>query len=194
MAISRTPVFKRCDYLGLNPAVLGYTHKPSTRRAKPTRKRKKSDYARQLIEKQKLRFVYGVLEKQFKLIYAKAEKGRGVTGENLLRLLELRFDNIVYRLGLAATRAEGRQKINHRHLLVNGKRMDIPSATLKVGDIISTKDPQAFKLRKFEISRSLPPWLAFNEETFEASVIGEPQRSDIDFEVTESAVVELYSK
>lgn len=194
MAISRTPVFKRCDYLGLDPSVLGYTHKPSIRREKPTRRRKKSDYARQLIEKQKLRFIYGVLEKQFKLIYARAEKGRGVTGENLLRLLELRFDNIVYRLAYSATRRESRQKINHGHLRVNGKRMDIPSFTLKVGDVISVKDKEAFKMRKEELNRRIPSWLQFNEETFEATVIGLPQRSDIDYEVTESAVVELYSK
>ncbi len=196
MAISRSPVLKRCNYLGLHPLVLGYTHKPSIRRLKPTRRRKQSEYGRQLIEKQKLRFIYGVLEKQFKLIYERAEKASGNTGENLLRLLELRFDNIVFRLGLSATRKESRQRINHGHLKLNGRRVDIPSVTLKVGDIITVHDKakQALLLRKLSQNRALPNWLEFNEQTFEAKVVSLPQRSDIDYEVTESAVVELYSK
>ncbi len=176
--------------------MLGYTHKPSIRRLKPTRRRKQSEYGRQLIEKQKLRFIYGVLEKQFKLIYERAEKASGNTGENLLRLLELRFDNIVFRLGLSATRKESRQRINHGHLKLNGRRVDIPSVTLKVGDIITVHDKakQALLLRKLSQNRALPNWLEFNEQTFEAKVVSLPQRSDIDYEVTESAVVELYSK
>ena len=196
MAISRTPVFKRCNYLGIDPLVLGYTHKPSIRRTKPTRRRKRSEYARQLIEKQKLRFIYGVLEKQFKLIYGRAEKASGVTGENLIRLLELRFDNIVFRLGFSATRKESRQRINHGHLILNGRRVDIPSVTLKVGDVIAVneKAKQALRLRKLSQNRKIPTWLQFNEETFEATVISLPTRSDIDYDVTESAVVELYSK
>ncbi|MFA7017741.1 MAG: 30S ribosomal protein S4 [Sphaerochaetaceae bacterium] len=196
MAISRTPVYKRCNYLGLNPLVLGYTHKPSIRRQKTTRRRKQSEYARQLKEKQKLRFIYGVLEKQFKLIYARAEKASGVTGENLLTLLELRYDNIIFRLGLATTRKESRQRINHGHININGKRVDIPSVTLKVGDIITVNEKmkQAFKLKKLSQNRSIPAWLQFDEERFEAKVISQPQRSDIDYEITESAIVELYSK
>jgi len=196
MAISRTPVFKRCNHLGIDPLVLGYTHKPSIRRLKPTRRRKQSEYARQLIEKQKLRFIYGVLEKQFKLIYGRAEKANGVTGENLLKLLELRFDNTVFRLGFSATRKESRQRINHGHLMINGRRVDIPSVTLKVGDVISVneKAKQALLLRKLSQNRRIPSWLQFNEETFEAQVITVPTRSDIGYEVTGSAVVELYSK
>lgn len=196
MAISRAPVLKRCNYLGINPLVLGYTHKPSIRRQAPKRRRKQSEYARQLIEKQKLRFIYGVLEKQFKLIYGRAEKASGNTGENLIRLLELRFDNIVFRLGLASTRKESRQKINHGHLVLNGRRVDIPSVTLKVGDVITVNDKlrQAFVLRKLSQNRAIPSWLQFDEEKFEAKVVSLPLRSDIDYDVTESAVVELYSK
>ena len=196
MAISRTPVLKRCNYLGIDPLVLGYTHKPSIRRNTPTRRRKKSEYARQLIEKQKLRFIYGVLEKQFKLIYNRAEKANGITGENLITLLELRFDNVVYRLGLSTTRRESRQRINHGHLILNGRRVDIPSVTLKVGDVIAVNDKakQALTLRKLSQNRKIPAWLQFNEEKFEATVVSLPKRSDIDYDVTESAVVELYSK
>ncbi|MBZ4673698.1 MAG: ribosomal protein [Spirochaeta sp.] len=197
MAISRTPVFKRCNYLGIDPLVLGYSHKPSIRRTKTTtRRRKQSVYARQLIEKQKLRFIYGVLEKQFRRIYARAEKIEGITGENLLTLLELRFDNTIFRLGLSTTRREGRQLINHGHLKLNGKRVDIPSATLKVGDVISVQETskQAFRLRKLTQNRNIPAWLAFDEGTLEAKVVRLPVRSDIDYDVTESAVVELYSK
>jgi small subunit ribosomal protein S4 len=163
---------------------------------KPTRRRKQSEYARQLIEKQKLRFIYGVLEKQFKLIYNRAEKASGVTGENLLRLLELRFDNIIFRLGYSTTRKESRQRINHGHLMINGRRVDIPSVTLKVGDVITVneKAKQALRLRKLSQNRRIPAWLQFDEEKFEAQVISLPTRSDIDYDVTESAVVELYSK
>lgn len=196
MAISRTPVFKRCDYLGIHPLVLGYTHKPSIRRQKPTRRRKQSEYARQLIEKQKLRFVYGVLERQFKLIYERAEKASGNTGENLITLLELRFDNIVFRSGLSVSRKESRQMINHGHFLVNGKRVSIPSVTLNVGDIVTVdeKIKQQVLSRRLAQNRTTPTWLRFDEERFEATVISQPSRNDIDYDVTESAVVELYSK
>ena len=196
MAISRAPVLKRCNYLGINPLVLGYTTKPSIRRTKPTRRRKQSEYARQLIEKQKLRFIYGVLEKQFKLIYDRAERASGNTGENLIRLLELRFDNVVFRLGLSSTRKESRQRINHGHLVLNGRKVDIPSVTLKVGDVITVTDKakQALLLRKLSQNRKIPNWLQFDEEKFEAKVISLPLRSDIDYDVTESAVIELYSK
>jgi small subunit ribosomal protein S4 len=176
--------------------VLGYNTKPSIRRAKPTRRRKQSEYARQLIEKQKLRFIYGVLEKQFKLIYDRAERASGNTGENLIRLLELRFDNVVFRLGLSSTRKESRQRINHGHLVLNGRKVDIPSVTLKVGDVITVNDKakQALLLRKLSQNRKIPNWLQFDEEKFEAKVISLPLRSDIDYDVTESAVIELYSK
>ena len=196
MAISRAPVFKRCNHLGINPLVLGYTHAPSNRRLNPKRRRKQSEYARQLIEKQKLRFIYGVLEKQFKLIYGRAEKANGNTGENLLRLLELRFDNVIFRVGLSATRRESRQRINHGHLMLNGRKVDIPSVTVKVGDVITVnaKAMQALRLRKLSQNRSIPSWLEFNEERLEAKIISLPTRSDIDYDVSESAIVEFYSK
>ncbi len=196
MAISRTPVLKRCDYLGISPLVLGYTHKPSIRRKTAKRRRKQTEYGRQLIEKQKLRFIYGVLERQFKLIYGRAEKASGNTGENLIRLLELRFDNIVFRLGLSKTRKESRQRINHGHLKVNGRKVDIPSVTLQVGDVISISDKarQALILSKLSQNRTVPSWLAFDETKLEATVIALPTRADIDYDVTESAVIELYSK
>ncbi len=195
MAISQTPVYKRCNYLGINPLVLGYTGKPSIRNQKPSR-RKQSEYALQLKEKQKVRFVYGVLEKQFRLIYNRAEKMAGVTGENLLQLLERRFDNIVFRLGFAKTRSQARQMINHGHFILNGRKVDIPSVTLKVGDVIEIKEraSQNVKNLKFSQNRSIPTWLNFNEDNFSAKVVALPQRSDIDFDVTESAIVELYSK
>jgi small subunit ribosomal protein S4 len=153
-------------------------------------------YARQLIEKQKLRFIYGVLEKQFKLIYARAEKIGGITGENLLTLLELRFDNVIFRLGLSTTRREGRQLINHGHLMLNGRRVGIPSVTLKVGDVISVheKSKQALRSHNLAQNRKIPAWLEFDEEKLEGKVVTLPKRSDIDYDVTESAVVELYSK
>lgn len=195
MAIARTPVFKRCNYLGIDPIILGYTHKPSIRR-KQIRRKKISEYGLQLKEKQKVKFVYGVLERQFKLTYQRAEKMNGMTGENLLQLLEQRFDNIVYRLGFAATRAQSRQLVNHGHLQINGKRVDIPSIRLKVGDEITIKPSiaQQVKIRKLSINRAIPSWLSFDEETFVAKILAEPRRSDIDFDVTERAIVELYSK
>ncbi|MFA5468443.1 MAG: 30S ribosomal protein S4 [Sphaerochaetaceae bacterium] len=195
MAIYRAPVLKRCQYLGLNPLVLGYSTKGSIRRQK-VRRRKQSEYATQLIEKQKVRFVYGVLERQFKLIYARAEKMPGVTGENLLQLLERRFDNVIFRLALATTRQESRQRITHGHFTLNGRRVNIPSVTLKVGDKIGVKESSKHLVRQSKAAnqRSIPKWLAYDEDKLEATLLALPSRSDIDFEVRESAIVELYSK
>jgi len=195
MAIARTPVFKRCNYLGINPIVLGYTHKPSIRRAKKSR-RKISEYGFQLREKQKVRFVYGVLERQFRRAYERAEKMSGMTGENLLRLMEQRLDNVIFRLGLAATRIQARQIVNHGHILIDGKRVDIPSYEVSVGEVITIRPSirQAVMERKFSMNRSLPSWISFNEDQFSAKIEGLPTRSDIDFEVSERAIVELYSK
>ena len=195
MAISHTPVFKRCNHLGIDPIVLGYTHKPSIRRKKPNR-RKISEYGVQLKEKQKVRFVYGVLEKQFRLTYQRAEKMSGMTGVNLLVLLESRFDNVVYRLGLATTRRQARQMINHGHFLLNGRKVDIPSVTLKAGDEIQVKAGilPAVRMRRLAQGRAVPSWLSLDEQQLSARVVSKPSRKDIDFEVTESAIVELYSK
>ncbi len=195
MAISRAPVYKRCNALGIDPIILGYTRKPSIRRKKVNR-RKKSEYANQLKEKQKVRFIYGVLEKQFKLTYERAAKMQGITGENLLQLLELRFDNALFRLGLATTRIQARQLINHGHIFLNGKRVDIPSVTLKVGDkiTIGTSMQQVLKMKRLSQNRAIPTWLHFDDTDLMATVVSKPQRSDIDYDVTESSIVELYSK
>lgn len=195
MAIYRAPVLKRCQYLGLNPLVLGYSTKPSTRRQK-VRRRKQSEYARQLIEKQKVRFVYGVLEKQFKLIYLRAEKMAGITGENLLQLLERRFDNVIFRLGLATTRSQARQWVNHGHFTLNGRRVNIPSVTLNVGDKIGVKEGSKGVIRQAKMAnkRIVAKWLTLDEDKLEATLVALPTRQDIDYEVSESAIVELYSK
>ncbi len=195
MAVSRVPVYKRCNYLNINPLILGYAGRPSNRR-KNIRTKKTSEYAQQLKEKQKLKFIYGVLEKQFRLIYKRAETLSGVTGSNLLQLLELRFDNVVYRLGFAKTRSQSRQWINHGHFTLNGRKVDIPSVTLKVGDVIGVKDnfKNRIKSIKFNQNRSVVSWLDFDESFFSAKVTSLPKREDLDFEVVESKVVELYSK
>ena len=197
MAISRTPVFKRCSYLGIDPIVLGYTHRPSIRRQNVKRGRKKiSEYGMQLKEKQKVRFVYGVLERQFRLIYRRAESMSGRTGENLLMLLESRFDNVVYRLGFAQTRREARQMVNHGHFRLNGRRVDIPSVTMKVGDEISLGENMRPRVnqRRLAQNRAIPPWIVLDEQQLVAKMVSSPSRKDIDFEVTETAIVELYSK
>jgi len=195
MAIARSPVFKRCGYLGINPLVLGYTHKPSICNRK-IKRFKTTEYGLQLKEKQKVRFVYGVLEKQFRMIYLRAEKMPGITGENLLMLMELRFDNIVFRLGLASTRRHGRQMISHGFFLVNRKRMDIPSYTMQIGDVISINEKHCkeIKMKRLQLNRQVPSWLTFDDAKLEGFVHGLPHRNDIDFEITESSIVELYSR
>ena len=159
-------------------------------------RKKISEYGVQLREKQKTKRFYGVLEKQFRLTYARAERKTGKTGEKLLELLELRFDNVVYRLGLASSRNEARQLVTHGHFLLNGKKANIPSMTLKVGDTIAVKETSR-KSPKFETlsnSRPVPAWLSFNEETLTGSIVREPAREDVDLEVKETLIVELYSK
>ncbi len=195
MAIYRAPVLKRCQYLDLNPVVLGYSNKGSNRRQK-VRRSKQSEYGRQLIEKQKVRFIYGVLEKQFKLIYLRAEKMTGITGENLLQLLERRFDNTIFRLGLATTRTQARQWINHGHFTLNGRRVNIPSVTLNVGDKIGVKEGSKWVVRQAKMAnqRQIAKWLTLDEDKLEANVVALPTRQDIDYAVAESAIVEFYSK
>ena len=195
MAIARSPVFKRCGYLGINPLVLGYTHKPSIRNKK-IKRFKTTEYGLQLKEKQKVRFIYGVLERQFKTIYLRAERMPGVTGENLLRLMELRFDNIIFRMGVASTRRQARQMITHGFFIVNHNRMDIPSYTMQVGDVISIKDHhhKEISMNRMQLNRKMPHWLDFDALKMEGIVVGLPHRSDLDFEVQESAIVELYSR
>ena len=197
MAIDRVPAIKRCRALGLEPAVIGRS-KESKRQPRRTN-RKVSEYGLQLKEKQKAKFIYGVLEKQFRGYYDKAKKMQGVTGENLLGLLERRLDNVVFRLGLANTRRQARQLVNHGHFTVNGKRVDIPSALVSVGDVIavSEKSQQSafFKeLRESSNHLSAPAWLEADQNTLSGKVARFATRDEIDVPVNEQAIVELYSK
>ena len=193
MARDMSPILKRCRALGIEPQVMGI-NKKSNRNPQKSR-RKESEYGRQLQEKQKVKFIYGVLEKPFRTLYDRASRMSGITGENLLRLLEMRMDNVIYRLRLADTRAQARQYVSHSHFLVNGKRVNVPSADLRVGDVITLKE-RSKKLAPFTDveEAAVPEWLSMNWETLEAKVVGLPQRSDIDFEVEETLIVELYSR
>ena len=197
MARNMQPILKRCRTLGISPSVMGID-KTSNRNPNPMR-RKQSEYGRQLTEKQKVKFIYGMLEKQFRKYYHIATKMPGVAGENLLSLLESRLDNVVFRLGLANTRRESRQMVNHGHVLVNGKRLDIPSYRVKVGDVITLKEQTQTSDRIKAIveansSRLVPKWLDMDKNTLSGKVIAMAQRDDIDFEVEEHLIVELYSK
>ena len=198
MAKNAQPVLKRCKALGLSPALLGYS-KETNRNPKANVRRKQSEYGKQLAEKQKLKFIYGVLEKQFYGYYLKAERKNGITGENMLQELERRLDNVVYRMGFASTRREARQLVNHGHFTVNGKRCNIPSAQVKVGDVIAVcQKSQAsvkFKTLLEEYGKkSVPQWMERAADTFEGKIVAMPAREDIDFEISENLVVELYSR
>ena len=197
MAKNTQPVLKRCKTLGLSPAVLGYS-KSTKRQPKQTR-RKQSEYGMQLNEKQKVKFIYGVLEKQFHHYYEKAERKQGITGEILLQELERRLDNVVFRMGFANTRREARQLVNHGHFTVNGKRVNIPSYLCKAGDVIAVADgfKNSEKLKSIvEINgaRPVPMWIDKNNDQMVASIVRLPNREDIDLEVEEHLIVELYSK
>ena len=197
MAKNNQPVLKRCKALGLSPAVLGYS-KETTRQPKQTR-RKQSEYGKQLMEKQKVKFIYGVLENQFHRYYERAERKNGITGELLLQELERRLDNVVYRMGFASTRREARQLVNHGHFTVNGVRCNIPSAQVKLGDVIAVcQKSQAsakFKTLLEEYGKkAMPKWIEKTADTFEGKIVAMPERDDIDFEVAENLIVELYSR
>ena len=197
MAKNMQPILKRCRTLGISPTVMGID-KSSNRNPNPMR-RKQSEYGRQLTEKQKVKFIYGMLEKQFRKYYDMANKMPGVTGENMLSLLESRLDNVVFRLGLANTRRESRQLVNHGHILVNGKRVDIPSYSIKVGDVITVREKslESARMKDFiekNSSRAVPKWLDMDKNTVTGKVVALPQRDDIDFEVEEHLIIELYSK
>jgi len=193
------PYLKRCRTLGISPAVMG-VNKESNRNPGPQRRPKKSEYALQLTEKQKVKFVYGVLEKQFRAYYEKAARMKGNTGDELMTLLERRLDNVVFRLGLAATRREARQLVNHGHFTVNGKRVNIPSYLVKPGEVVAVcdKSRSSAKFKKIvEDDRfvAAPKWLEKNKNApLEGKVIAMPQRDDIDFDVAVNLIVELYSK
>ena len=199
MAINRTPVLKRCRQLGIDPVVLGYSSKKESIR-QPKRRRKESEYAMQLREKQKAKFIYGVLEKQFRGYFKRAKSMEGQTGENLMTILETRLDNVVFRLGYASTRRDARQLVSHNHFTVNGKRVNIPSYQVKAGDVIDVVEGSR-KIEKFAKLTgadaavvALPSWLSRETGSLKGVVTKLPERSDIDFDVQEHLIVELYSK
>ena len=197
MAKNREPIAKHCKSLGISPATMGYFKKETTRNQNSQVRRKKSEYATQLQEKQKVKFVYGVLEKQFRGYYEKAVRMPGKAGDNLLIQLESRLDNVVYRLGYAATRREARQMVNHGHFTVNGKKVNIPSYQVKPGMVIALKESsrsiERFK-QNLEIYHVIPRWLEFDENNMIGKVVAAPTREDIDLPVEERLIVELYSK
>ena len=196
MAKYTGPVLKKCRALGISPMELGIDKK-SNRQVKVSRK-KQSNYALQLKEKQKVKFIYGILEKQFKMYYNKAERMRGVTGENMLVLIESRLDNVVYRLGLGSSRAMARQIVNHGHITENGHVVDIPSYLVKAGDVVAVKSNKQDKVMYADIKEGnkvvLPAWLSFDNATLTGKVERLPERADIDPSISEHLIVELYSK
>ena len=199
MAKNREPIAKHAKALGVSPAVMGYNKKNTTRNSNSQVRRKKSEYATQLQEKQKVKFIYGVLEKQFRGYYEKAVRMPGKAGDNLLIQLENRLDNVVFRLGYAATRREARQMVNHGHFTVNGKKVNIPSYQVKPGMVIALKESsrgiQRFR-DNVEVNSSLvvPKWLEFDAANLIGKVVAAPTREDNDFPVEERRIVELYSK
>ena len=197
MAINRVPVLKRCRSLGLDPIYLGIDKK-SNRQLKRANK-KVSEYGLQLREKQKAKFIYGVLEKPFRNYFEKAEKMNGQTGENLMVILESRLDNVIFRLGFARTRKEARQIVDHKHVLVNGKRVNIPSYLVKAGDVIEIREKSKSCARYKEVleatnGRLVPEWLESDREALKGTVKSLPTREAIDVPVNEMLIVELYSK
>lgn len=199
MAKNMQPVAKRCAALDISPAAMGYSKKTTNRNPKANVRKKKSEYAMQLNEKQKVKFVYGIMEKQFRMYYEKASKTQGKTGENLLILVERRLDNVVYRLGFAMTRREARQLVNHGHFTVNGKRVNIPSFLVKVGDLVavceaSVSKPRFKKMKEDDAFVAAPKWLDRDKNTLQGKVVAIPTKEDIDFEIAEHLIVELYSK
>ena len=197
MAIDRTPVLKRCRQLGIDPIVMGI-NKESKRKVQ-RRRRQESEYGAQLREKQKAKFIYGVLEKQFRGYYDKARKMEGITGDNLMTILESRLDNVVFRLGFARTRKEARQTVRHGHIQVNGHRVDIPSYQVKAGDVIAVapkyKDLLPIKEALIRTEgMAVPSWLEVDIEKLSGKVLQLPSRDQIDLELDAQLIVELYSK
>jgi small subunit ribosomal protein S4 len=193
------PIAKRCKALNLSPAAMGYAKKNTNRNPKGQMRKKQSEYALQLTEKQKVKFVYGIMEKQFHMYYEKASRMPGKTGENLLTLIERRLDNVVYRLGFAMTRREARQLVTHGHFTVNGQRVDIPSFLVKVGDLVavceaSVSKPRFKKMKEDDAFVAAPKWLDRDKNTLQGKVVAIPTKEDIDFEIAEHLIVELYSK
>ena len=199
MAKNMQPIAKRCKALGISPTVMGYSKKETKRNPGGQMRKKKSEYAIQLNEKQKVKFVYGILEKQFHAYYEKASVMPGKTGENLLSLVERRLDNVVYRLGFASTRREARQLVNHGHYTVNGKSVNIPSYLVDVNDVIAVSEKSSSnnrfkKMKEDDAFIAAPKWLERDKNNLTGKVIALPARDDIDFEIAENLIVELYSK
>ncbi len=198
MARNMQPVLKRCRTLNVTPMAMGYG-KQSNKNPGGQRRSKKSEYAEQLNEKQKVKFVYGILEKQFHMYYEKASRMPGNTGEELLIMIERRLDNVVYRLGFAATRREARQLVSHGHFSVNGQRVDVPSYLVKPGDVVAVTEKSASnnrfkKMKEEDAFRPAPKWLDKDNNNLQGTVVTLPIREDIDFEIAEHLIVELYSK
>ena len=200
MAKNMQPVAKRCKALNLSPAVLGYSKKETNRNPKGQMRKKQSEYAMQLNEKQKVKFIYGIMEKQFHAYYEKASKAQGKTGEVLLTTIERRLDNVAYRLGFAMTRREARQLVGHGHFTVNGQRVDIPSYLVKAGDVIEVKESSRSSVKFKRLTGGdaptvlVPKWLERDKNALKGTVVQMPAREDIDLPVEEHLIVELYSK
>ena len=200
MAKNMQPIAKRCHALGISPTVMGYSKKTTNRNPGGQMRKKKGEYALQLAEKQKVKFVYGILERQFRSYYEKATRMPGKAGENLLILVERRLDNVVYRLGFAMTRREARQLVNHGHFTVNGKRVNIPSYLIQAGDVIEVaeKSRSSVKFKRLTgedaVMVTLPQWLEREKNTLKGTVTKLPAREDIDMPIEEHLIVELYSK
>ena len=197
MAVDKTPVLKRCRSLDLDPTFLGYDKK--SKRTLIRRSRKMSEYGLQLREKQKAKFIYGVLEKPFRNYYEKADRMKGMTGENLMTMLESRLDNVVFRMGFARTRREARQVVGHKHIFVNGRCVNLPSYRVKAGDVVevkeSSKSIQRFKdIMEVTAGRLTPAWVDVDKEALKGTVSALPHRDEIDVPVDEMLIVELYSK
>ena len=197
MAVNRVPVLKRCRSLGLDPVFLRYDKKSNRTNARAGKK--VSEYGVQLREKQKAKFIYGVLEKPFRNYYEKADRMKGMTGENLMVILERRLDNVIFRMGFARTRREARQVVGHKHVLVNGKQVNIPSYLIKAGDVIEIREKSKSLQRYKDISevtagRLTPEWIEVDLEAFKGTVKNLPTREMIDVPVNEMLIVELYSK
>ena len=195
MAVNKDPILKRCRSLQIDPSHMGI-YKESRRKPKQSFK-KMSDYGIQLREKQRAKFIYGVQEKQFRNTFEKAAKKKGITGENLLVMLEERLDNVVYRMGLATTRREARQLVVHSHYTVNGKKVNIPSYQVKPGDVIAVKaksqsSPKFKEIKEMQVG--VPGWLSVDREKLEGKVLADPARDQIDTPIEERLIVELYSK
>ena len=193
MAVNKDPILKRCRSLQLDPSHMGI-YKESNRKPQQSFK-KMSEYGLQLREKQRAKFIYGVLEKQFRTAFKKAASKKGITGENLLIMLEERLDNVVFRMGLATTRREARQLVVHSHFTVNGKKVNIPSYIVKAGDVIKVKSQSSPKFKEIkEMQVGVPAWLSVDRDKLEGKVLADPTRDQIDTPIEERLIVELYSK